>query len=178
MLHISTDLHTGTHVDAMRHCIPDGIDAATLPLEHCIGLATVIDLTPKGVKGAVFEKSDFQPLESKIRKTKKILVKTGWSRVWETPEFYDGFPGFSREAAIYLCDLGVHLVGVEQASIHSSDHLEIHRIFFENKTIIVEGLADLASVPVDEVEFFAAPLRFKDGDGSPVRAFCTYHTNH
>jgi arylformamidase len=174
MLHISTDLHTGTHVDAMRHCLPDGMDVASLVLEHCVGPAVVVDLRRKGAKGSEFEPDDFLPWETEIRRTGKVLVKTGWARTWGTPGYYEQFPGFSREAAHYLRDLGIHLVGMEQASVHPTDHLEIHRIFFERNVIIVEGLADLASVPLTEVEFFAAPLRFEGGDGSPVRAFCRY----
>jgi len=174
MLHISIDLHTGTHLDAMRHCVPDGTDTASLQLEHCVGPAVIVDLRNKGGKGALFEKSDFLPYEAKIRETKKVLVKTGWSKSWETPGYHDQFPGFSREAAAWLTSLGIHLVGVEQASVHPTDHLEVHRIFFAAQTIIVEGLADLDSVPVDSVEFFAVPWRFEEGDRSPVRAFCRY----
>jgi kynurenine formamidase len=174
MLHISTDLHTGTHLDAMKHCMPDGIDAAALPLEHCIGAAVIVDVRGKGEKGATFTVADFQPAEAKIRQAKKVLVKTGWSKHWDTSDYHDNFPGFSREAAEYLVSLGIHLVGMEQASVHPTDHLEVHRAFFRKNVIIVEGLADLASVPVDTVEFFAAPWRFEGADGSLTRAFCRY----
>lgn len=174
MLHISTDLHTGTHLDAMRHCMPDGIDTAALPLEHCVGSAVVVDLLHRQGKGSLFEVSDFKPQEAKIREHKKVLVKTGWSRTWNTPDYHDNFPGFARDAATYLVDLGIHLIGVEQASIHPTDHLEVHRIFFRKNVIIVEGLANLTQIPSEVVEFFAVPLRFEEGDGSPVRAFCRF----
>lgn len=174
MLHISTDLHTGTHLDGMLHCMPDGKDVSQLPLEHCVGEAVIVDLRAKGTKGAVFEKEDFEPYAEEIARTKKLLVKTGWAATWETEEYHDEFPGFSREAAEYVVGLGIHLVGVEQASVHPTDHLAVHRIFFEKEVIIVEGLADLAAVPETVVEFFAVPLRFQQGDGSPVRAFCRY----
>lgn len=174
MLHISTDLHTGTHLDAMKHCMPDGIGASELPLEHCIGEAIVVDASAKGAKGATFTAEDFQPYEAQIRRAKKVLVKNGWSKTWDTDDYHDNFPGFSREAAAYLVDLGIHLIGMEQASVHPTDHLEVHRIFFRKNVIIVEGLADLAAVPVDTVEFFATPLRFEGADGSPTRAFCRY----
>ena len=174
MLHISTDLHTGTHLDAMRHCMPTGIGAADLPLHHCVGKAFIVDLRAKGNKGNVFTAPDFQPYEAQIHKCEKVLVKTGWSKTWETPAYHDNFPGFSAEAATYLVSLGIHLIGVEQASVHPTDHLAIHRIFFEKNVIIVEGLADLESVPCDTVEFFAAPWRFEEADGSLIRAFCRY----
>lgn len=175
MLHVSTDLHTGTHLDAMLHCVAGGKDAAALPLEHCVGPAFVIDLQHRGVKGALFTPADFLPHADGIKRHGKLLVKTGWARHWETPAYHDSFPGFSRDAATYLVEeLGIHLIGVEQASIHPVDHLEVHRIFFNREVVIVEGLANLASVPAPVVEFFAVPLNFEGADGSLVRAFCRY----
>lgn len=172
MLHVSTDLHTGTHLDAMRHCMPEGIDTAALPLEHCVGTAMVVDISNKKTPGSLFSVEDFASHEQSIRACGKVLVKTGWAKTWGTSQYYADFPGFSREAAQYLVNLGVHLVGLEQASVHPTDHLEVHRIFFRKETIIVEGLSNMDSVPEGQVEFFAAPLRFEGGDGSPIRAFC------
>jgi arylformamidase len=172
MLHISTDLHTGTHLDAMLHCMPNGLDAAALPLEHCVGPAAIVDLTAKGIKGATFAVEDFSPHSDRIRKAGKLLVKTGWAAHWNTAAYHDQFPGFSREAAEYLGGLGVHLVGMEQASVHPTDHLEVHRAFFRRNIIIVEGLANLTQIQPEIVEFFAVPLRFEGADGSLVRAFC------
>jgi arylformamidase len=175
MLHVSTDLHTGTHLDAMLHCVAGGKDAAALPLEHCVGPAFVIDLQHRGVKDALFTPADFLPHADEIKRHGKLLIKTGWAQHWDTPAYHDAFPGFSRDAATYLVgELGIHLIGVEQASIHPVDHLDIHRIFFNREVVIVEGLANLASVPAPVVEFFAVPLNFEGADGSLVRAFCRY----
>jgi kynurenine formamidase len=174
MLHVSMDLHIGTHVDGLKHCIPDGGDVASLPLEHCIGQAVVVDLQAKGVAGEEFEIADLQPHEETLRRYRKLLIKTGWSDLWESPAYHEKFPGVSPSCAEWLCSLGVHLVGLEQPSVHSVEHLLVHRIFFNAKVVIVEGLADLKSVPDGVVEFFAVPLRFEGGDGSPTRAFCRY----
>jgi len=171
MLHISTDLHTGTHLDAALHCVPNGRDTAQIPLEDCIGEAYVLDLTHKGAKGAHFEISDFEAHADAIRGCGKLLIKTGWSCHWNTPNYHDNFPGFKREAAQYIVDLGLRLIGVEQASIHPEDHLEVHRIFFKQNVVIVEGLANMAELPLGLVEFSAAPWRFEGGDGSLVRAY-------
>ncbi len=174
MLHISMDLHTGTHLDGMLHCMPEGKDVASLPLNHCVGPAAVIDLQAKGGPGATFTVDDFKPHADRIRARQKVLVQTGWARHWGTDQYHRDFPGFEREAAQYLADLGIHLIGVEQASIHPTDHLEVHRIFFRKEIVIVEGLDRLAEIPVAEVDFSAAPLHFVGGDGSPVRAFCRF----
>jgi arylformamidase len=175
MLHVSTDLHTGTHVDAMLHCVADGKDAAALPLAHCVGSAYVLDLQRKGIKGEEFVESDFRPFAKEIQAHGKLIIKTGWARHWDTPEYHDNFPGFSRSGAQYLVEeLGIHLIGLEQASVHATDHLEVHRIFFNRQVVIVEGLANVAPIPTSVVELFAVPLNFEGADGSPVRAFCRF----
>ena len=28
------------------------------------------------------------------------MIATGWSKTWNTPEYYDDFPGFARDAAL------------------------------------------------------------------------------
>ena len=48
MLHISTDLHTGTHLDSPRHCIHEGNAVHDMKLEDCIGETVVVDLSHKG----------------------------------------------------------------------------------------------------------------------------------
>lgn len=171
MLHVSTDLHTGTHLDAPLHCMPGGREIAQVPLEKCVGPAWVLHLPQRGQPGALFGREDFEPHAAAIEKHRKVLVSNGWSRHWSTPAFYENFPGFTLEAAQYLTNLGLELIGVEQASVHPTEHLAVHRVFFEREVVIVEGLANLSGLPAGEVEFFAAPWRFNGGDGSPVRAF-------
>ncbi len=163
--------HTGTHLDAALHCVHDGQTTAQIPLEKCVGPAFVLHLPHRSGKGDHFEKSDFEPHAQAIKKHRKLLIATGWSRNWDTPDYYDNFPGFSREGAQYIVALGLDLIGVEQSSIHPSDHLEVHRIFFRREVVIVEGLKNVAELPQGEVDFTAAPWRFEGGDGSPVRAF-------
>ena len=36
-------LHNGTHMDAPRHFVPDGTDAAHVPLDACIGECSVVN---------------------------------------------------------------------------------------------------------------------------------------
>jgi len=171
MLHIGTDLHTGTHLDAPLHCVAGGLSTAELNLDDCAGPAWVIDLRAKGKAGSHFEVADFEPHAEAIRRTRRVIVKTGWSRLWERAEFHENFPGFRRQAAQFLVDLGLRLIGVEQASIHPADHLAVHQVFFSTGVVIVENLASVEELPDGEVEFFAVPWRFRNGDGSPVRAF-------
>ena len=171
MLHISTDLHTGTHLDAPLHCVSGGLSTAELSLDACVGPAWVVDIRSKGNAGTHFEVSDFEAHADDIRRLRRVIIKTAWSRKWQTSDFHCNFPGFRREAAEFLIDLEIKLIGVEQPAIHPTDHLAIHRIFFSKNVVIVENLAYADELPDGEVEFFSVPWRLRAGDGTPVRAF-------
>jgi len=46
-----------------------------------------------------------------------------------------------------------------------------HKIFLRNNVIIVEYLTNIRNITTQTVELVVAPLKIKDGDGSPVRCF-------
>ena len=55
------------------------------------------------------------------------------------------------------------------ANDHGLD-VEIQRALLAAGIIVFENLANLDRLP-EEFEFYGMPLRIRDGDGSPVRAF-------
>lgn len=61
------------------------------------------------------------------------------------------------------------LVGIDYLSIAAFSHLkEAHRVLLGDGVIAIEGL-DLAHVESGTYELICLPLRYVDGDGSPVR---------
>jgi len=59
------------------------------------------------------------------------------------------------------------------ASLKEGDFRElqaVHRALLNAEIVIVEALANLAELSVQEVFFIALPLKIQGGDGSPVRA--------
>ena len=63
---------------------------------------------------------------------------------------------------------------MEQPSVSDVNNIEelntVHRILFEAGIIVVEGLANLASLSKSKVTFIALPLKVVGGDGAPARA--------
>jgi kynurenine formamidase len=66
------------------------------------------------------------------------------------------------------------MLGVEPPSVADINDMEeltaIHKILFEGGVIVVEGLANLASLSKPKVTFIALPLKVAGGDGAPARA--------
>lgn len=75
------------------------------------------------------------------------------------------------DAAAYLVDIGVKLVGVDYLSIEQfhSGHHQTHKTLLGAGIVIVEGL-QLSEPPAGRYELLCLPLRLKGLDGAPARA--------
>lgn len=145
-------LHTGTHLDAPRHFVPDGADAAGIPLEDCMGECRIAAWDGL-LLGAQAEElirrlgSNFPP---------RLLLK--------------GSAQISPSAAFVLADSGIRLLGVEAQSVAPADcTAAVHRQLLDGGMLLLEGL-DLSAAEEGTYFLFAAPLKIEGADGSPVRA--------
>jgi len=167
--------HAGTHVDAPLHFAAGDGTIDQIPLEHCLVPAWVCDLTLIEPK-ALIAVQHLGAIAGKLRPGEGLLLKTGWSRFVDQPQYYrDNFPRISRELAEWCVQHGVRMLGIEPPSVADVNSLEevtlIHRILLTPGIIIVEGLTNLAVVREERVLFGALPLKIAGGDGSPCRAF-------
>ncbi|MCB9134819.1 MAG: cyclase family protein [Anaerolineales bacterium] len=159
--------HTGTHVDAPYHFLPKGKTVETLELKTLTGRAYVVDLpTLSVITAADIEAADIPP------RTKRILFKTRNSTYWtkKHTEFNTNFVGLSADAAKYLVERGVKLVGVDYLSVAPyEDTIPTHQILLKAGVIIVEGL-DLSQISQGRYTFYCLPLKIAKADGAPARA--------
>jgi kynurenine formamidase len=110
-----------------------------------------------------------RPREAKIREIRRIVLHTGWSDKWGTPQFFTSHPTFTPEAAQFILDCGVLLVGVDFPSVDRPP-FPVHLVFLGNGIVIVENLTNLAAIKNEVFKLIALPLKFTGRDGSPVRA--------
>jgi len=103
-----------------------------------------------------------------------LILATGWSSRWGTPQYRDELPRVSRDLAWWCVNRQVRILGVEPPSVADVNNRqeveEIHGILLNGGVVIVEGLTNLEAISSPRVMFAAFPLKIKDGDGSPVRA--------
>jgi kynurenine formamidase len=104
---------------------------------------------------------------------KAVLVETGWSRHWNTPLYFEGHPFLTEDAARFLADAGVGLVGIDSYNIDDVHDLRrpVHSILLKREIPIVEHMTNLAAVPGASFKFFAVPVKVKGFGTFPVRAF-------
>jgi arylformamidase len=162
LLHIGS--HTGTHVDAPGHFIP--------------GAPGVDDIGPEALLGTarLFQLPDIHHIDRQVlaglnlRGVERLLLGTRNSALLHRSKMEADFAYISDDAAVYLVELGIKLVGLDSLSVeevHKEGHPTYHTLLAAG-VVIIEGL-DLAGVPAGDYELLCLPLKLRDGDGAPAR---------
>lgn len=159
--------HTGTHVDAPAHFVPDGVGVDGLDLDLLVGPALVVHALESDALSA-----DVLEGLSIPAGTKRVLFCTHNSERWargET-EFWTDYVGVTDEGAQWLIARGVRLVGIDHLSVAPFDELvPPHRTLLGAGLVVVEGL-DLSNVAPGIYHLVCLPLKIVGGDGAPARA--------
>ncbi|NND70068.1 MAG: cyclase family protein [Rhodothermales bacterium] len=169
---LSMSTHQGTHLDAPFHFYDDGKTLDQMQLEQFYGACSIIDLAPGAFVQAKQELTIemFEPHEDLFVAGARIIYRTGWDRMFGKPEFFSDFPTLTLEAAQWIADRQIGLLGMDTPT-PSTDWKECHHILLKKgvEIVIVEGLTNLEKLPPEFV-FCGFPLNIKGRDGSPIRA--------
>lgn len=164
---ITMGVHTGTHIDAPFHFLPDGKTVESLQINLLTGRAYVLHLPEADViTAAVLESAQIPP------RTRRVLLKTRNSDLWtrKVPGFQTDFVGLSADGAEYLVNRGVKLIGVDYLSVAPyKKSRPTHEVLLKAGVVIVEGL-DLSNVSQGRYTLFCLPLKLAGSDGAPARA--------
>jgi arylformamidase len=162
---VTMSLHSGTHMDAPFHFVPDGTTIDKLPLDLFIGPALV-----HAVDAERYIKAEHvEPIE--LDGITRVLFKTRNSDLLQGGAYDPDFVAFSVEAAEALVAMGVKLVGLDYLSVaHAGDEqVPVHKAFLDRGVALLEGI-DLSEVNPGRYELICFPLRIRGADGAPCRA--------
>jgi arylformamidase len=160
---ITLSIHTGTHVDAPLHFLPDTPTITEVALENYIGVARVVEIDATGALAPEhFDHVDFTGVE-------RLLIKTPGSRRGDE-EWWDDYAWLSVEAAALLVEKGIRLFGTDSPSVDKVDSktLDAHKALGRGDVLILENI-QLTAVAPGDYELIALPLKLPV-EGSPVRA--------
>lgn len=162
--HLSLGTHSGTHVDAPYHFIADGATVDELPLEILMGKVRVLDLPMRDK----IDRGDLQACG--LRDDLRVLLRTRMSGQLKNPQFQSDFVYLTQDAAEYLAQVGLRLVGIDYLSIEQfgSHDFPAHKALLSAGVVVVEGL-DLSDVEAGEYDMICLPLRIAGADGAPAR---------
>ena len=162
--------HTGTHIDAPAHAIPDGRTLDSYPVERFTFDAVRIDCTESSARDSITAGA-VPDVDVDL-----VVFWTGWSRHWGTDRYLD-HPHLTPDAAAACADRG-YAVGTDtlnpdptpprNAAASGSNGLQAHHTLLGADDLIIENLRNLGELS-DRFELRAYPLAL-GGDGAPVRA--------
>lgn len=161
--------HTGTHIDAPKHFLDDRPGVDQLSLDVLIGPCRVLDLSH--LSGSVSSEDLEVGLDD--QRVERLLIKTRNSELWSRPAggFPEEYVALSGEAAAWLVDRGVRLIGIDFLSVEvfGSVDFPAHHQLLGGGVVILEGL-DLTKAAAGTYELVCLPLKLRGGDGAPARA--------
>ncbi len=160
--------HIGTHVDAPRHWLPDGRDVSALDLNLLVDPAVVLHLGGR----PDLEEITVADLAAAITAptAPRWLLATGWDRMYGTCDYFTAYPSLAPDAAAWLLERGVRLLGVDMPSLSRRDNVAVHQTLLGGGVIIFEGLCGLTALASRVEMLCGLPPRVQGADGAPVRA--------
>ena len=167
--------NTGTYLDSPYHRYEGGTDLAGLDLATLVDLPAEVfhlrDVAPGGtgpreIPVAVFHDRDLNGAA--------VLLDTGWSRRFGTPEYAQGAPFLGAAGVDELIRQGAVLVGIDSLNIddtESGGERPAHSGLLAAGIHVVEHLTNLDALPPSGARFTAAPPAVEGFGTFPVRAF-------
>jgi len=104
--------------------------------------------------------------------TSKLIFRTDNSNLWAQGEveFKEDFVALTAEAAEWLVEVGISLVGIDYLSIQLfGDSSRTHEVLLQANILIIEGLNLIGILP-GIYGLICLPLAISGAEGAPARA--------
>jgi arylformamidase len=173
---LECDVHTGTHIDAPLHHIPDGDTTEQIPLDTTVGEAVVARI-PDSVTEVTAGTLDNLGLPEGAT---RLLLRTKNSEFWNEhgSTFQPEYAALSLEGAEWIVEHGIRCIGIDYLSVQRyEDGPETHEVLLQEGVVIIEGL-DLSGVSPGVCELLCLPLKIAGSEGAPARVAlrtCDHH---
>jgi kynurenine formamidase len=189
---ISMGEHTGCHMDAPYHSLPQLAEATVdkVPLAQLLAPAILYDFTALNLApGELLDASHFENYEKekgvKVGAGHIALINFGWMKKhWRTDAKSQWYalnsPGMTEAATIMLSGREIKAVGTDtiacelavvDGKLGGAYGHEKH--FLPKGIVIVECVANLEELPLQSY-FIAQPLKIAHGSGSPLRPIALF----
>lgn len=163
---ITMAVHNGTHMDAPYHYCESGRKILEVELERYYGLCQVIEVPQEYKSISLDFVEQFEDL------AERVLFKTSNSALrYEDKKFHEDFVFLEGNAAAYLIEKGVKLIGIDYCSIdgRGTKGKPAHHAILDHDGSILEGI-NLTHVEAGNYILSCLPIKIDNIEGSPCRA--------
>lgn len=156
--------HTGTHIDSPFHYFESGKSIDQIDVSKFIGPCQVIEIQDSELIDNLIP---LKSIQNKIH-SPRVLLKTKNSK---TPGKFDkDFVGIDLEAAKYIVQQGVILIGIDGYSIEAfTGDGSVHKELLSHEIPILE-IINLTNVEPGDYNLTCLPLKITGCDAAPARA--------
>lgn len=158
---LTTGMHTGTHIDAPAHMIPNSKKISDYPPETFFGRGKILDA--RGVKNIGASLLNNIMLDA----GDILLIYTGWSEKFSNPAYFTDYPELTEEFAKRIVQSGICMLGLDSPSPDQPPY-PIHKILLSKEILIIENLTNLNQLIGKPFEVCASPLNIR-ADAAPAR---------
>jgi arylformamidase len=161
--------HTGTHIDAPSHFIPDSRTIDKIKVSRFVSRSILIKIPKKADQQITLN----DIINCKIHANDTVVFATGWEKRFKNDNYMINNPGLSLDAAEYLVSNKVNAVAIDGPSIDRGvdNNFNIHSALLSNDIPIIENLCNLEELStVKSFTLIVNPLKLVGASGSPVRA--------
>ncbi len=165
---LTLSLHSGTHLDAPSHFIPNGATSEVFGVSSCFLKAFVVD----------WREND----ETVTERLDRLDVSPGDAVLFRLPEGIRNRPEdvsvvspVTPAVARWCVEKELQLVGIDALSIEdgADGAFPVHRELLGNGVLILEGLW-LEGVPEGRCTLVCCPLRIEGAEAAPARAMLIF----
>jgi kynurenine formamidase len=160
--------NTGTYLDSPLHRFAGSADVADLPLSSIAALPGVV----LDARWTTRRRAIRVELPATLQGC-AVLLRTGWSKRWGTPRYWQPGPFADAPLADALAGARPALVGIDAWNIDDTADLArpAHTTLLGAGIPIVEHLTGLDRLPSTGFRFSAVPPPIQGAATMPVRAF-------
>ena len=155
--------HVGTHIEVPFHCLKEGADLASIPVDQLVGEAVILDLRQAEAEGGVTLEQVQAAAEKAggVQSGNIVFGEMGVTRY------------FTTAALEWLVAQGIKLMGVDSGGVelqHDTTHANVnHLVLFRAGIPLIENLTNLDQLSQSRVQVYALPAPVSGLDAFPLR---------
>jgi arylformamidase len=172
--HASFLAHTGTHVDAPSHFIPDGESIGDISLDRFVGEGIVVSVERQA--GEEIPAADVVPKLLTFGPHAMVCLHSGWDSNYGEAADYSQHPYLSLDLAHALVHLQVRMLVLDTPSPDMPEgarppnfNWPVHKVLMQGGVLITEQAARLDLVSGRRFRLHALPIALANSDGAPAR---------
>ncbi len=159
---LTTNMHTGTHIDGPMHLTSVEQFIADIPLDRFIGGGAFMNA--EGEMNIGYKRE----YDSLIFQGAIVVLHTGFGKKYGSEEYFSNHPVISDGLAQFFIAKGIKMICLDLPSPDRPPY-PLHKLFFDHGILIAENLVNLDRLAgFQKFEIIALPLKMKS-DSSPAR---------